>query len=200
MIEIKKCAHCGHRGLSKISHPGCDSGFVHCHCGIKTDIFPSLAEAIDVWNARHEASPSEADRWLKEATEQRDRADKAEAERDELKSSLEQAKRMLSYSGEQIKVYTAKLKTRKRMEETIPRHEWGWWIDVCPGKTLTLRDATKEDLSRCILKQNTSNCHHDYFCEISSDGALVNRKAVANYSEQILPMSMDQYRIAKGLK
>lgn len=99
MIEIKKCAHCGHRGLAKISHPGCDSGFVHCHCGIKTDIFPSLAEAIDVWNARHEASPSEADRWLKEATEQRDRADKAEAERDELKNSLAQAMRMMEYAG-----------------------------------------------------------------------------------------------------
>lgn len=77
-MEIKNCAHCGHKGLPKTAHPGCDSGFVHCHCGIKTDIFPSLAEAIDVWNARHETNPSEADRWLNEAIEQRARADKSE--------------------------------------------------------------------------------------------------------------------------
>lgn len=42
---------------------------------------------------------SEADRWLKEATEQRDRADKAEAERDELKESLAQATHMMKYAG-----------------------------------------------------------------------------------------------------
>ncbi len=55
--------------------------------------------AIDAWNQRFEQNPSEADRWLKEATEQRARADIAEAQRDELSEALEQAKRMLAYAG-----------------------------------------------------------------------------------------------------
>lgn len=57
------------------------------------------AEVRDEWNQRHEENPAEADRWLKEATEQRDRADKAEAERDELSEALSQARRMLAYAG-----------------------------------------------------------------------------------------------------
>ena len=57
------------------------------------------AEVRDEWNQRFEQNPSEADRWLKEASEQRDRADKAEAERDELKESLAQATRMMKYAG-----------------------------------------------------------------------------------------------------
>lgn len=77
-MEIKKCLHCGYKAFAKNIHQGCDGGIVYCNCGIKTDIFPTISEAIDVWNARHEDKPSEADRWLKEAIEQRARADKSE--------------------------------------------------------------------------------------------------------------------------
>ena len=56
-------------------------------------------DAADVMNQRHESNPSEADRWLKEATEQRARADLAEAQRDELAEYLEAIKRGMAYGG-----------------------------------------------------------------------------------------------------
>lgn len=79
-----------------------------------------------------------------------------------------------------IRTYTAKLKTRRQMERDIPRNDWGWWIDVCPGETLTnLRDATEEDIARCNLREGQSTNPADYLCESFERGALVSRVAVA---------------------
>lgn len=99
-MDIKNCAHCGgeamlwHKNAAKYGY------MVRCTiCEMRTDNYQDKESAIDVWNGRYESDPGEADRWLKVATEQRDRADKAEAERDELKNSLAQAMRMMEYAG-----------------------------------------------------------------------------------------------------
>jgi hypothetical protein len=76
-------------------------------------------------------------------------------------------------------IYLAKLKTRKEMERDIPRHDLGWWHDVCPGQTLELRDATAADLARCSLRDRASKDPADYLCETFETGSLVHRKAVA---------------------
>lgn len=78
-----------------------------------------------------------------------------------------------------IQTYTAKLKQRRRIDREIPRQLQGWWADVCPGQTLQLRDATAEDLARCILKEGSSRDPGDYLCELPSNGSLVSRIAVA---------------------
>jgi hypothetical protein len=74
--------------------------------------------------------------------------------------------------------YSATLKTRKEIERTIPDDLWGWWKDVCAGHTLTLRDATAEDLARCILGKTQSKNPKDYLCETFDHGCLVARIAV----------------------
>jgi hypothetical protein len=79
-----------------------------------------------------------------------------------------------------MQTYTAKLKTRKQMERDIPRDRLGWWHDVCPGETLlNLREATAEDLARCILKEASSKDPADYLCENFERGCLVSREAIA---------------------
>lgn len=100
-MEIKPCPFCGgkievyQRGVAIVRY------YAKCTlCSVQTeDNYMRPEDAADVVNQRHESSPSEADRWLKEATEQRARADLAEAQRDELSEALEQAKRMLAYAG-----------------------------------------------------------------------------------------------------
>lgn len=79
--------------------------------------------------------------------------------------------------------YRAKLKTRKQMERDIPRQSWGWWIDVCPGQTLVLRDATEADLARCIVNEGQSGDPKDYLCETFERGALVAHVAVAELTQ-----------------
>lgn len=74
----------------------------------------------------------------------------------------------------------AKLKQRRRIDREIPRQQQGWWADVCPGKTLTLRDATEADLARCYLREGSSMEPADYLCELPPDGALVSRIGVAS--------------------
>ena len=74
--------------------------------------------------------------------------------------------------------YVATLKTRKEIEQTIPDDLWGWWKDVCPGETLTLRDATEADLARCVLGEDQSKHAKDYLCETFEQGSLVARIAV----------------------
>lgn len=76
-------------------------------------------------------------------------------------------------------IYTAKLKTRQQMQRDIPTNELGWWHDVCPGKTIELRDATDADVARCMLRDGTSRNPADYLCENFERGSLVSRKAVA---------------------
>jgi hypothetical protein len=82
-----------------------------------------------------------------------------------------------------MKIYKVTLKTRSKMEKTIARQDWGWWIDICPGKTLTLRDANADDISRCILSDHSSRNPDDYYCELSTHGALVNKMAVEAATE-----------------
>lgn len=100
-MEIKQCPFCG--GEAKVYRRGSAilrwyAMCISCSASSGEDYW-SPEDAADAWNQRFEQNPSEADRWLKEATEQRDRADKAEAERDELKNSLAQAIRMMEYAG-----------------------------------------------------------------------------------------------------
>lgn len=80
-------------------------------------------------------------------------------------------------------LYLAKLKTRRQLEAIRKREgyvdAWGWWVDICPGKTLELREATAEDLARCILRENASRDPADWLCETFKRGCLVARTAVA---------------------
>lgn len=69
------------------------------------------------------------------------------------------------------------------MEKDIPSEFWGWWIDVCPGKTLILRDAQINDIERCYLKVGSSKNPSDYYCELSANGSLVNKMAVQSFTE-----------------
>lgn len=78
-----------------------------------------------------------------------------------------------------MQTYIAKLKQRRRINREIPRELQGWWADVCPGKTLQLRDATDEDIARCYLRNGSSRDPDDYLCELPDDGWLVARFAVA---------------------
>lgn len=78
-----------------------------------------------------------------------------------------------------MKLYRAKLKSRQQIMAEIPREQQGWWADVCPGETLTLRDATEYDLARCIINEGNSRDPADYLCENFERGALVKRIAVA---------------------
>ncbi|HDR9163649.1 TPA: hypothetical protein QDB28_004053 [Burkholderia vietnamiensis] len=80
-------------------------------------------------------------------------------------------------------LYKATLKTRAEMERDIPRELLGWWHDVCPGKTLTLRDATADDLERVCLVKGSSRNPSDYLCENTEFGSLVSRAAIAELKE-----------------
>lgn len=77
------------------------------------------------------------------------------------------------------KLYKAKLKTREQIERDLPRADHGWWRDVCPGRTLTLRDATQADLDRCYVPVERQHSPEDYLCENFEGGCLVLRTAVA---------------------
>lgn len=106
-MEIKNCAHCGGDAhIGEVDGSFHDMGgmtywhYVECSvCECRTGYEMSEEIAIDVWNARYEANPSEADRWLKEATEQRARAELLQMQVDELSDALNQARRMLAYAG-----------------------------------------------------------------------------------------------------
>lgn len=77
-----------------------------------------------------------------------------------------------------MKKYKCKLKTRKNLEKDIPRKRWGWWIDICPGKTLTLRQATASDLRRCSLSDGDERPPSAFMCELSERGSLVSKEAI----------------------
>lgn len=98
-MEIKPCPCCGSGAMLWNKDRKILSYFVQCDaCGLKTEPRARKESAIDIWNSRVE-QPSEADRWLKEATEQRARADLLEMQRDEFAEALEQAKKMLALAG-----------------------------------------------------------------------------------------------------
>jgi hypothetical protein len=82
-----------------------------------------------------------------------------------------------------MKVYSILLKTREQMEKEIPRDLWGWWIDVCPGKILTVRNATKKDIARCSLRHKAPRSPKYYYCELSKNGALISKIAVQHATE-----------------
>lgn len=114
-MEIKLCPFCGssaeigdHRLMFSVDCLTCKAGVLGVRAPepdeqeSECDEYWNFikATAIDAWNSRVEQNPSEADRWLAEATEQRARADLAEMQRDELAVALEQAKKILIYKGE----------------------------------------------------------------------------------------------------
>lgn len=76
-------------------------------------------------------------------------------------------------------IYRAKLKSRAQIMREIPREQQGWWADVCPGRTLILRDATADDIARCFINDGQSRNPADYLCETGHRGALVSHIAVA---------------------
>lgn len=101
-MEIKPCAHCGGVAYAQEVRDEDLASFpfrVVCGCGVATLNYSDKDIVIDIWNSRVEPNPSEADRWLKEAAEQRARAELAEMQRDELSEALNQARRMLAYAG-----------------------------------------------------------------------------------------------------
>jgi hypothetical protein len=82
-----------------------------------------------------------------------------------------------------MQTYSAKLRTRDEFERQRDQEgyteSWGWWVDVCPGSTLTLRDATEADIDRCSLREGSSRDPAEWLCELSPRGSLVSRQAIA---------------------
>lgn len=87
-----------------------------------------------------------------------------------------------------IRAYSAQLRTRQDLEHERDQvgytEAWGWWVDVCPGGTLNLRDATSADIARCSLREGSSQDPADWLCELGAGGSLVSRKAVATLTPQ----------------
>jgi hypothetical protein len=75
-------------------------------------------------------------------------------------------------------IYKAKIKTRRQMERTIPDRLRGWWWSCCQGQTLILRDATTDDLARCVVDPGA--LPEDYLCEVVDHGSLIHRMAVSH--------------------
>lgn len=98
-MKIKPCPFCGGESLVYSHGSAIVRFFAKCSvCQVHTDTEMGPEQAADVWNSRVE-KPSEADKWLAEATAQRDRADILQLTCDELAQALGQARRMLAYSG-----------------------------------------------------------------------------------------------------
>jgi len=74
--------------------------------------------------------------------------------------------------------YMCKLKSRNRIEAQIPRERWGWWADVCPGKSIWLRKATPADLLRCTLAEDDTRTAISFMCELGEHGSLVSKEAI----------------------
>lgn len=86
------------------------------------------------------------------------------------------------------RTYRATLRTRADLE--VQRDQegytdaWGWWCDICPGATLTLREATDADMARCSLRGGSSRNLQDWLCELGPQGCLVSKKAIAHLVDQ----------------
>jgi hypothetical protein len=113
-MEKKSCPFCGGKPhIASEYEPYSESGgkFYWVRCGScrsqsakkyashGNDCHNLYAEVWDEWNQRFEQNPSEADRWLNEATEQRARADLLQMQVDELSEALNQARRIMAYAG-----------------------------------------------------------------------------------------------------
>lgn len=85
------------------------------------------------------------------------------------------------------RTYRATLRTRADLEAQRDREgytdAWGWWCDICPGATLTLREATDADMARCSLRDGSSRNLQDWLCELGPNGCLVSKKAIAHLVE-----------------
>lgn len=90
-----------------------------------------------------------------------------------------------------VNIHHVKLKTRKEMEATIPRERWGWWIDVSAGQRMVLRDATAEDLARCVRLDGDARKPSDFLCELPANGALVSMDAIKHRSTIAVPTRSD---------
>lgn len=112
-MEIKPCPFCG--GESEVYTKGVAivRYYAKCSvCQVQTDDEMGPEQAADVWNSRVE-HPSEADKWLAEATNQREIAESLEEKLekatakctglikqcDDLQKAVQQMRRMLTYSG-----------------------------------------------------------------------------------------------------
>jgi hypothetical protein len=91
-----------------------------------------------------------------------------------------------------INIHQVKLKTRKEMERTIPRERWGWWIDVCPGERLVLRDATAADLARCIRNPGDKRIPADFLCELPETGSLISVDAIEHRHTIAVPIDAQE--------
>lgn len=85
------------------------------------------------------------------------------------------------------RTYRATLRTRADLEAQRDREgytdAWGWWCDICPGATLTLREATDADFTRCSLRGGSSRNPEDWLCELGAQGCMVSKKAIAHLVE-----------------
>lgn len=88
---------------------------------------------------------------------------------------------------EAARTYRATLRTRADLEAQRDQEgytdAWGWWCDICPGATLTLREATDADMARCSLRGGSSRNLQDWLCELGPQGCLVSKKAIAHLVE-----------------
>lgn len=113
-MEIKPCPFCGGKPhIASEYEPYSESGgkFYWVRCGScraqsakkyaaqGNDCPVFYSEVWDEWNQRIEQDSATIDKWFKEAEAQRDRADLAEAQRDELAEALQAAKRAMAYGG-----------------------------------------------------------------------------------------------------
>lgn len=60
---------------------------------------------------------------------------------------------------------------------------WGWWADVSPGQSMVLREATPEDLDRCLGSFSAGESPADWLCELGARGAIVHRTAVVSLTK-----------------
>ena len=98
---LKPCGNCGGNAEHDQKWlPTHIEEFVRCtSCGMRTEGCNDPSLAADIWNSRIEQDSATIDRWFKEATEQRARAELAEMQRDELAEALQCAKRAMAYGG-----------------------------------------------------------------------------------------------------
>ncbi len=84
---------------------------------------------------------------------------------DQQQFSLEawQTKPSIGNEPVAINIHCVKLKSRKKMEATIPKKRLGWWHDVCLGERMVLRDATDSDIARCSRKTSDTRGPEHFF-------------------------------------
>lgn len=77
-----------------------------------------------------------------------------------------------------MELFSCLMKSREQMERSFRYDQLGWWHDCCPGMTLTLRQATEEDLNRCWLRKTASRNPDDYMIQPIKNASLIPKKAI----------------------